>query len=277
MRTLAALVTAFPLLAAAQGAPPAQSWTTDPPTAAPAPQTAPAPAPAPAAQPAPAPAPPAYAPPPQQYAPPPQYPPQPQAVPAKPPPAAPAYARPMNHRDTWYIGFGFGGGNGKVANADSTASFKEASVAAPTTLFFNFKVGATLSPKLLLGLDVGAIASAATDGTTTSSLSISNVDVMLTYFPSERGFFLKGGLGRSAVSYAVDSSALGITTNTATGLNVAGGLGYAWWLGKQFNLTANLDVSRQWYGGTSTTGGPFLLDEIKDSQFWSLWLGFDWY
>ena len=69
---------------------------------------------------------------------------------------------------------------------------------------------------------------------------------MATYFPWERGFYVKGGFGRSAVSKAADN---GVATSDfgAGGWNVAGGLGYAFWLGQSFNLTANLDFSRQWY------------------------------
>ncbi len=275
MRTLAALLVAFPLQVTAQVAQPQQgTWTTEPPPSA-APAQPPAAAPV---EPAPAPAQPTY--PPQ-----PQYPPPPQAAPPAPP--APAYVRPAKARDRWYIGFGVGGGDGKVANATQTQTFKQAALdQRPTTVFLNFKVGATMTPKLLLGLDVGAISSAAeANGVSTTigvvdattSLGIANVDAVATFFPTERGFFVKGGFGRSAVTYAVDVSGYGKSDRSVGGWNVVGGLGYAWWLGRQFNLTANLEFSRQWYGGSSSVSGPFLLDEIADSQFWSLWVGFDWY
>ncbi len=286
MRTLAALFAAAPLLAAAQAAPPPQTWTTDPPAAVPAgPQAAPAAQPAPASAPPPQAAPSATA-----TVPPPQYPPPPQAMPPaapQPPPSAfPAPPRPQKARDRWYIGFGVGSGDGKIADAGGTMTFKEAHLdESPATLFMNFKVGATLSPKLLLGLDIGVISSAAERSgvstalgvaDVTTSLGIVNLDAMATFFPTERGFFLKGGFGRSALTYTADAKGIGKSDTTASGWNVAGGVGYAWWLGKQYNLTATLELSRQWYEGATRTG-PFLLPAVEDSQFWSLWLGFDWY
>ena len=48
------------------------------------------------------------------------------------------------------------------------------------------------------------------------------------------------------------------------------GLGYAFWIGQHFNMTANLDFSRQWYGESTDLN-------VDDSQFWSFWIGADWY
>ncbi len=280
MRTIAALLTAFPLLAAAQSAQPPQGWVDEPaPSATPAPAQAPAPAvPPPAAQPPP----PAYPPPPQAtppaQPPPPAYPPPPQATPpaqppayAPPPGAPPANVRPKKTRDRWYIGFGVGGGNGKVATATDTFTFREANGDRSTdTTFFNLKLGATLTPKLLLGADISGTVSSADSGGVKSELVISNFDAVLTYFPSEKGFFLRGGMGPSAISFSWEDPTSGKHDASRDGFNVLGGIGYAFWLGKQFNLTVNLDFSRQWYGGTSD-----LL--IEDAQYWSLWAGFDWY
>lgn len=260
MRTIVALLAALPAFALAQTAPPAEPA----PAAAPAGPAAEQAVPAPAVQAAPAePAPAAYPAPPQAAppAPPPQY-----APPQYPPPGAyPQYAPRPKTRDSWYIGFGFGGGDGKIANELRTSSFDDL-LGDPTTVFFNFKVGATLTPKLLLGLDIGGVSSAAEEAGLTASLSVVNVSAMLTYFPVERGFFVRGGVGRAGVTLDVE----GLGDASADGFGLTGGLGYAWWIGKQFNLTANLEFSRQWYGESSELN-------IDDSQFWALWLGCDWY
>jgi len=194
MRTIAVLLAAFPLLAAAQGAPPPQTWTTEPPPSA-------APAPTDVAQPAQAPA----------AAPQPAYPSAPgrAARAARAAPAVRAPPRPQKTRDRWYIGFGLGGGNGKVANEVETADFTDLHYGGPTNFFMNFKAGATLNPKLLLGGDISVIGSAADKDGISTALSIANIDAVVTYFPAVKGFFLRGGLGVSAISYSVDQTGFG--------------------------------------------------------------------
>jgi hypothetical protein len=66
---------------------------------------------------------------------------------------------------------------------------------------------------------------------------------------------------------AVAFGAAGATTYTGGNLSI--GTGYAFWLGQSFNLTLNLDLSAQGYGGSGS--GP------KSSSMWQLGVGFDWY
>jgi hypothetical protein len=61
----------------------------------------------------------------------------------------------------------------------------------------------------------------------------------------------------------------GEVSDDANGFGVLGGFGYAFWLGKSFNLTLNLDQSFQWY--SNDPGEP------DKSQFTALYVGFDWY
>jgi hypothetical protein len=288
MRKLAALLVAAPLFALGQeSTPPAAQQPQAPPAAQappPQPEQTPAPSPpAPAPQYAPpapgyAPPPPQYtppppqqgAPPPPQYAPPPQGAPPPQYAPPPPyPPQAPPYQRPRGQRDSWYIGFGLGGGDGRVSGQGDTFSFKELHFdRSPTTVALNFKVGATLTPKLLLGFDLSGVSSAVDESGVQTSVAIVNLDAVATFFPVEKGFFVRGGLGRSGLTYTVEGG--GVTAETSVnGFNVIGGVGYAFWLGRSFNLTLNLDASKQWYGSSQ--------DSPEESSFWSFWLGCDWY
>jgi len=252
MRKIAyiALLAALPLLAVAEE---------------PAPQ---APAPAPAPQPA------QYAPPPPQYAPPPpQYaPPAPQPAPAYAPPqgAPPApYQPPGKRRGSWYIGFGFGGGDGSVKLSDGTADFKDMVYPGRTTVSFNFRVGATLSPRLLLGFDGGAVGSSSDADGFESSVQLNYYDVGVMYFPMEKGFFLRAGAGLSGISQTVETGSPFVpgVDYSARGFNVLGGIGYAFWLGRAFNLTLNLDAQRH----------SFNKDNVESATSWSAWLGFDWY
>jgi hypothetical protein len=254
MTKLAALLAAFPLAVLAQ-------------TAGPSPQPAPAapayvpPAPQQAA-PAPQYAPPAYVPPPQ-YAPPAAY---------APPQAGPPGQRQEKQRDRWYIGFGLGGGDGSLELSDGSHSFEDYVGTDPTQVFLNFKVGATITPKLLLGFDLTAIRSEFDGGGATAGAQVTNYDAVATFFPTGRGFFLRGGVGLSAFGYDVETG-YGSASDSTTGVNVLGGVGYAFWLGKAFNLTLNLDASAQSYGEQDDAYA--LLPE--SSSFWSLYVGFDWY
>jgi hypothetical protein len=234
MKILAALLAVVPLAAFAQGAEPQ---------------------PAPAAE---------YAPPPT-YAPPPQY-----APPAQPPPA---YARPQKQRDSWYIGFGLGGGSGSLERDGSRVSFDEYLFDLdPTTLTLNLKVGATLTPKLLLGLDLNAVRSAVESGGDDAALQISNYDLVATFFPVGRGLFVRAGAGLSRFTYEENTSYGDYSIDTS-GFNVIGGVGYALWLGQQFNLTLNLDFSSSSFGSQDDVYA--ILPE--SSRYASFWVGFDWY
>lgn len=253
MKTFVALLAAVPLVAFAQAAEPAPA-----PESAPPPQYTP---------------PPQYAPPPE-YAPPPTYAPPPQAAPPAQPPPPRAFPRREKQRGSWYIGFGLGGGDGTLKLADGSYSFEEYVGPDPTQLFLNIKVGATLTPKLLLGFDITAIRSAWEDDSGASAAAqVTNYDAVATFFPTGRGFFLRGGVGASAFVVDLDLPGYASGSESTTGVNVLGGVGYALWLGKAFNLTLNLDMSAQSYGDQDDLYG--LLPE--SSSFWSLYVGCDWY
>lgn len=231
MRRLATLVLAFPVLGAAQSA-----QESPPQAAPPAPHYAPAPQ---------------YAPPsPHHAAPRPEYP--------------EPHRRPERHRDSWYIGFGLGGGDGRVQLSSGTVGFDDMVYSDDrATLAMNLRVGATVSPKLLLGFDGGFIASAGEDGGYSSSVQLNHYDVGLMYFPMERGLYLRAATGLSAIVQDVEP----LAKASARGFNVIGGAGYAFWLARTFNLTVNVDFARHWFRDVGVDG----------ASSWSAWLGFDWY
>jgi hypothetical protein len=238
MRILAALLVALPLAALAQAAPP--TWETVPAPPPGTPPTAPV-----TAQPAPPP-------------------PAAQPVPAPAPVAAPSAAP---RRDSWYIGFGLGSGGGRAKDETGSYNLSEGMTDA-TKVSINFKVGLTLTPTLLLGLDVNGFQSSGTiTGTAIdATYTISTFNAMATWFPMERGLFLRGGLGLSNLSLDVT----GYGSDDVSGWNLDVGGGYAFWLGKSFNLTLNLDYAAQGYH-SDKVGAP------TSSSYWTLWLGFDWY
>jgi hypothetical protein len=189
--------------------------------------------------------------------------------PAPAPPPGPAVMR-ASRRDSWYIGFGLGTGSGSVTLQDgSQASFSDLNLNRDTTnVMLNFKVGATLTPTLLLGFDWTTVRATASDELATTYTQIANYDAMLTWFPWETGFLLRGGVGLSALTIKASTS-FASGSSTYTGANLLVGAGYAFWLGDHFNLTLGLDISAQGYGDSA--GGP------KSSALGALWVGADWY
>jgi hypothetical protein len=208
---------------------------------------------------------------------PPGYLPPPQRAP--PAPRLPPRTRGRYERDSWYVGFGVSGGDGTVETSRSTYSFKRYANAwgvarTPTTMGLEARIGATINPWLLLGFDLSFLGSVADDGTASTTLDITNYDLMATVFPFRRGLFLRAGAGSSSLVLDVKNVPTPAgpysVSRSLSGWNVAGGLGYAFWIGRQFNLTANVDASQQWWNGHAA-GQP------RRSSFVAVGLGFDWY
>ena len=199
----------------------------------------------------------------QPEAPPPEPGPAPVDRPASPPPPPPV--RETSQRGGWYIGFGLGWGDGSVTGDSGTSTFGELLRGqGPVNLTLNFKVGATLGPSLLLGLDVTAVRAAGSAGGLDSAVQVNGYHAMLTFFPLERGFFVRGGAGFADL--VLDAPA-GSTHHGGFGL--VAGTGYAFRLGRSFSLSLNLDVSGQWYGGGA--------DSPRRSRLADVYLGFDWH
>ncbi|MCC7201624.1 MAG: hypothetical protein IT393_03020 [Nitrospirae bacterium] len=176
---------------------------------------------------------------------------------------------PETHkRSNWYIGFGLGAGLDARYTIDGNEItfddwFKGVDTK-DTRVALNFKVGATLSPKTLLGFDGIAVGQMGSYAGSDLQLQINNYFLMLTHFPIEEGLFVRVGGGLSNIMYKVGGS-----TNVVPGYGLLGGVGYAFWIGKSFNLTLTLDHSRQFYYGS--------VGEPDTSQFTIAYLGFDWY
>jgi hypothetical protein len=183
----------------------------------------------------------------------------------------PASGFAENHqREGWYIGAGLGlAPNAQYSVKDgATIQFDDAFTgpydSKSPKLALNFKIGKTLSDKSLLGLDVTAVGQTATYPGNTAQVQINNYFLMYTYFPEGEGLFFRIGGGLS--SLVVLSPA---ATNQYGGVGALVGAGYAFWLGKTFNLTVNADYSAQQY--SQSAGSP------STSNYLATYLGFDWY
>ena len=174
-----------------------------------------------------------------------------------------------HQRDSWYIGFGIGGAfdasyeiNGQEITFDDWLAGTDKG----PKVSLNFKVGKTISPKTLMGFDLTAVSQMGSLGGINGQIQINNYFFMITHFPQKEGFFIRAGGGLSNLMFEIDNGPT--VSETYNGFGLLGGIGYAFWLGKRFNLTLNIDHSRQFYEGGTVP---------DNSQFTSFYMGFDWY
>ena len=176
-----------------------------------------------------------------------------------------------HERDSWYIGFGLGFSPNAswVINGDTiTIEDWLYGLDATTKIFESFKIGVTLNPKTLVGFEFSAVRGEGTSPGLSGYTQINNYFTVLTYFPYKEGFFVRAGIGPSNIMYSISSSVIS-GKEVHKGYGDLLGIGYAFWLGKGFNLTLNYDVSVQIYPGG--------IDAPTSSQFSTFYIGFDWY
>lgn len=172
-------------------------------------------------------------------------------------------------RDTWYIGLGLGSGNGSYVFDGDRVNFRSHHEGlSSTNLAFQLELGATLTPNLLLGGELSGLTSEADSFGFDSRLTVGQLLAVLTYFPTGRGLFLRGGAGLAFISSEKDEDGFTVASDDANGVGLMGGLGYAWWLGRRFNLTLHGDVNLHAYTGS---------DVPSSSATFTGYLGFRWY
>lgn len=185
-------------------------------------------------------------------------------------------------RDTWYIEFALF----PTAGIDiyTKGSNEEHHYGHKDTFGLQFGAGATVNPYLLLGGELSGFGykneERQFDGfyKRENRISISNLLGVATFFPWEKGLFLRGGFGISQAKLERKEKIFGYSKtyeDTVSGVAAVAGLGYAWWLGKSFNLSAKLDYSEQFYNKKiKFTDDKVTLDRVST---WMLGIGFHWY
>jgi opacity protein-like surface antigen len=190
-----------------------------------------------------------------------------QAQRAPPPPPSYDYYGPQ--RDSWYIGFGLGSGNGSYKFQGERVNYLNHHFgASPFQAAFQLEAGATLTSQLLLGGEISGLVSTASSGGIDSTLSVGQVLAVVTFFPTGRGLFLRGGAGFAQISSELDDG-FSVIHSEANGVGVLGGVGYAWWLGRRFNLTLHGDANLHAYSGHN--------DAPSSSATFTGYVGFRWY
>lgn len=171
----------------------------------------------------------------------------PEQPPMQPPPASspreappPERALADSARKRWYVGLGVGLGDLTVQSDPWD----------PSELALSVRAGATMSRKLLLGLDVTYVGKSVSLGDEEVSRSVSAATAVATYFPHGGTIFVRGGLGLARFSDEARGSA-GSTLQShsihATGVALAAGAGLE--AGRTARLTVSLDLSGQYYFG----------------------------
>jgi hypothetical protein len=150
-------------------------------------------------------------------------------------------------RGLW-LGLGFGAGS---LGCNECSGERESSYSG------NFRVGGTLSQKLLIGFESNAWYKEESG----VSLSMANASAVAIFYPSATGgFHLKGGVGLSRLGLDVD----GLGSDSETGAGAIVGLGYDWRMGKSFSLSPYLNgIAGNFDGGSA--------------NFWQVGIGLSWH
>ena len=166
----------------------------------------------------------------------------------------------------WYVGTGIGPGFGAKFKLNGRSfSFDDAMQGAtdksPLIALNIVNGGVALTPSLLVGFSGSAVAMTGKILGNDAQMQINNYFAAVTWFPAERGFFVRGGGGPSSI--LIDT---GATSNHTTGFGLLVGAGYALEIAGHHNITFTADYSRQSYSGSST--------KPDSSQFGAVYLGY---
>lgn len=162
----------------------------------------------------------------------------------------------------WYIGTGAGPGfgakytlNGKSITFDDR--LQGATDKTPLFALNVVNVGIALSPNFLFGFSGSLVAQTGRFVNSDVHLQINNYLAVLTWFPVEKGFFLRSGAGLANTM---------VDTGVSHGTGLLVGAGFALPVASRHNITFTVDHSRQSYSGSST--------KPDSSQFSAAYLGY---
>jgi hypothetical protein len=173
-----------------------------------------------------------------------------------------------------------GGGNARLRfidrpRSDETRSLREILGESPERISLDVGIGGPIGRSLLLGAHLAVFAAEGTVGDTFGelhrSLRIASVAAVLTWFPVERGPFLRVGAGpTSFVARSEPFPGAPEAELNGTGFAVTGGVGYALRVARWLDLTASLDASGHSFGAPEP-GAP------DTATLWTFHLGTRWH
>jgi hypothetical protein len=180
--------------------------------------------------------------------------------------AVPEADKPESRGLGWYVGTGIGPGFGaKYKLRGQSISFDDSlqgtTDKTPLVALNVVNAGIALSPNLLFGFSGSLVSQMGKRAGKDEHLQINNYLAAFTWFPAEKGFFLRGGVGLANIF--VDTA---VSSDNAHGFGTLVGAGYALPIARRHNITFTVDYSRQSYSGSST--------KPDNSQFGAAYLGY---
>ncbi len=177
-------------------------------------------------------------------------------------------ADPPEEQTKAFIGAGVGSGTARYRVDGATVSFSDRFEGATDEVpFVAAKVltfGVEVKPNLFAGADLTGVAQSGTVGTNKTDLQINNYFATLTWFPWEKGLFLKGAAGVSSLFIGSGSQ-----SDRSWGLGALVSAGFALRLSGPHYLTLSAEQGWQTYWKSSET-------RPDSSQYNAFILGYMW-
>lgn len=177
-------------------------------------------------------------------------------------------APPPEEKVHAFIGASFGSGTARYTVNGTTVSFSDAfqgsNDESPLIAVKVVSFGIAVRPKLYAGMDLTGLTQSGTVAGNKTNLQLSNYFASLTWFPWERGLFLKGAAGVSSLFKGVGSE-----SERSNGLGVLVSAGYALRVHGAHHLAFSAEQSWQTYWGSGTT-------RADSSQYNAAYVGYMW-
>ncbi len=167
-------------------------------------------------------------------------------------------------RRSWYLYGEYGYGFGNLL-ADENASQSADNNRSGSGISVIFEAGIRAKQSLLLGIRAGGFGEDKVTDDTTNGRGIARFHVIATYFPGNKNFFTRAGLGYSLYEYSSKNDDEVFYEKQKHGFGGQLGIGYAIWLTRNFNLVIGGEISGH-------------LFENEPSPIWAqITLGIMWY
>jgi hypothetical protein len=183
--------------------------------------------------------------------------------------AAPAIADgPPEEQTKAFIGASAGSGTARYRVNGTTVSFSDTFQGATDEVpFLAIKVlsfGVEVKPHLFAGADLTGVGQSGTVGANKIDLQINNYFATLTWFPWEKGLFLKGAAGVSSLFIGSGSQ-----SDRSWGLGALVSAGFALRISGPHHLTFSAEEGWQTYAKSSET-------RPDSSQYNAFFIGYMW-
>jgi hypothetical protein len=173
---------------------------------------------------------------------------------------APVSAGQPHDRNGFFIGFGLGAG---TAGWEGTTERAGGGIG-------NFRIGYAPAPNVTVGLENSSWMKKESVGTIDLTLMYTVTTFGVTYFPSNNGLFLKGGVGFATANF---ETAISLPTGIAkgelddTGFGLLGAAGYEWRLTEKFALGPEVELAYLNVGGAFQTAN-YVSASVMLNWYW---------